>query len=570
MVNLPVLEFDRKARVLDTLNVPVFFFDLAGFVTYANETAYRELGYAHDTLPGVNIVELDSALSGNMWSQVRESILHDRELKYESHLATFEGTIVPYEFNFQYCEESGRSFICAIANDIAIRKDVEADIISAREAALENAVQLQDKTRVAELALSTVNQLKQKQDGDYFLTSLLLQPFQVNRLESERVKIDWFVRQKTQFSYKKWQAEIGGDICLADTISLKGREFAFLAIADAMGKANQGACGALILATIVRTYVERSKKSGHLSGLYPERWLRLLHEELNAGFAGFDGQMMISAAIGLVDPQSRYLYYFNAEQPRPVSYLNGEARFIGPENASCKIGMPGSEAEIDIHLHYLHAGETVLFGSDGRDDIRIKGSDTVSDDHSTFLSLTREAGADLKKIFMLTRELGEVIDDYSLLRIQIMAPNTANVSTSHLALLDYFRQHRDISALEKILEKKPDHLQVLAMLSNHHLKAGNSELSIAYLRSYADLRPEDLKAVFGLVWQSCKIGNYENAIDFAERVTNRAMKLKDRKMREKILSLLLALYRKLGNPRAAVIAAKIKTDGPMETIQSAH
>lgn len=552
----PVTGMEHKAWVLDTLNVPLFF-DLDGFVSYANAGAHRQLGYAEGDLSGVNIAELDSALSGDMWGQVRESILTDGKLNYESHLHTRTGEVIPYEFHFQYCTDGGLSFICALANDIAGRKEVEGDILSAREEALQNAVQLQEKTRVAELALTKVNELKQKQDGDYYLTSLLLQPFQVNRLEHEQIGIEWFVSQKTHFQYKKWQAEIGGDLCLADSVTLMGRDLGFFVIADAMGKANQGACGALILATIVRTYVERTKKTSQLSRLYPERWLRLLHDELRAGFAGFDGQMMISAAVGLIDAQSRYLYYFNAEQPRPVSYLRGEATFIGPENSCCKIGMPGNEGNIMIHLHHLREDEIVIFGSDGRDDIRLKETDAINDDSSLFLSVVRDASAILENIWLETEQRGEIIDDYSLLSIQIDSESIPAVSASNQALLEYYRAHMDISAPEKILEKNPDHVQALAILSNHHMKAGAPQLSIGYLRRYADLRPEDLKALFALAWQYSRLGDYENAIDIAERVTYRCHRAHDARLRKKIMGLLAAIYTKLGNARSKVIREKI-------------
>lgn len=556
----PVAGMERKAWVLDTLNVPLLFFDMDGFVTYANASAHRQLGYAQEALSGINIAELDNALSGDMWSHVRESILSEGTLNYESHLHTRTGDVIPYEFHFQSCIDGDHSFICALANDIAGRKQVEGDILEAREEALQNAVQLQEKTRVAELALRKVNELKQKQDGDYYLTSLLLQPFQVNRLEHEQINIEWFVSQKTHFQYKKWQAEIGGDICLADSVTLMGRELGFFVVADAMGKANQGACGALILATIVRTYVERTKKTAQLGRLYPERWLRLLHDELRAGFAGFDGQMMISAAVGLIDAKSRYVYYFNAEQPRPVSFLNAEAKFIGPENSCCKIGMPGDAGNIRIHLHHLQPGEIIIFGSDGRDDLRLKESDSINDDSELFLSIVRDSSAILENIWLGAQEKGEIIDDYSLLSIQIESDEVNPVSASQRALVEYYRAHGDISALEKILEKNSYDVQALAMLSNRHLKDQNPQLSIHFLQRYADLRPADLKALFALVWQYSKLGEYESAIDIAERVTYRCSEAGCKKTRKKILQLLAVIYEKRGVSRAQKIRAILRDE----------
>lgn len=542
----------RSAYVVEALCVPFFFFDLEGHVTYANSGAHLQFGYGTGELTGLHISALDAGLSGSLWQQVAEAIVQEKQLSYESHAQSQNGMVIPCEFKFQCHDRSDRTFITALVHDISDRKGVEADIIAAREQALE-------KTRLAEEALERVNQLKLKQDGDYYLTSLLLQPFQVNRTGKSRIRTDWIVRQKTQFAYKKWKSEIGGDICIADEIELRGRPYTFFVIADAMGKANQGACGALLLATIVRTYMARTKKSKQQKNLYPERWLRLLHDELGEGFAGFEGLMMISAVAGLVDQQGHHLYFFNAEQPRPVSYLDGKAGFIGRENAGLKIGMPGEPTEVAIELHTLKPGETIIFGSDGRDDIRLGDDGAINASEELFLSIAESTGGDLKAILQKTQELGEIIDDYSLLSIHLPAgeEKTRRPAASE-ALFEYFQATGEVNAIERVLERDPHDLRALAVLSNHYLKAGEGESATRYLQRYCDLRPDNLQGIYALIRQYCKLGDYSSAMDIAERITNRVIGAEEGITRKKILTLLAALYRRAGNPRAEIIAAKIR------------
>ena len=100
--------------------------------------------------------------------------------------------------------------------------------------------------RTAELSetLQQVQELKVKQDGDYFLTSLLLTPLQSNgNEEGKNVKSQFFIKQFKQFTFRKWEAELGGDICMTDTIKLNNRHYLFFVNADAMGKSIQGAGG---------------------------------------------------------------------------------------------------------------------------------------------------------------------------------------------------------------------------------------------------------------------------------------------------------------------------------------
>ncbi|MCB1159321.1 MAG: SpoIIE-like protein phosphatase, partial [Leptospiraceae bacterium] len=81
--------------------------------------------------------------------------------------------------------------------------------------------------RTAELkeSLEHVKKLKFQQDGDYFLTSLLLKPLGKNEIKSDKVKIDFLIKQKKEFEFKNRVFEIGGDLCLSHSIKLKGKPY---------------------------------------------------------------------------------------------------------------------------------------------------------------------------------------------------------------------------------------------------------------------------------------------------------------------------------------------------------
>ena len=59
---------------------------------------------------------------------------------------------------------------------------------------------LEDKViqRTAQLSdsLKIVRDLKEQQDGDYFLTSLLIQPLAANHARNKHVKVETFLKQK--------------------------------------------------------------------------------------------------------------------------------------------------------------------------------------------------------------------------------------------------------------------------------------------------------------------------------------------------------------------------------------
>jgi nitrate/nitrite-specific signal transduction histidine kinase len=131
---------------------------------------------------------------------------------------------------------------------------------------------VEERTAELKQSFEEIKELKQQQDGDYFLTSLLIKPLGTNEVESEVTEIDFLVKQKKQFRFRHWDMDIGGDICMASTITLNNKTFTVFLNGDAMGKSVQGAGGALVLGVIFRAFLARTKMIANEQKRYPEQW----------------------------------------------------------------------------------------------------------------------------------------------------------------------------------------------------------------------------------------------------------------------------------------------------------
>jgi hypothetical protein len=255
---------------------------------------------------------------------------------------------------------------------------------------------VQQRTEELQQTLEEVQALKVQQDGDYFLTSLLMRPLGRVTVESDAVAVRQFVRQKKTFVFKGREYDIGGDLNIVHNVRLLGREYIAFLNSDAMGKSIQGAGGALITGVIVNSYLHRPKVSSAYSGKHPERWLKDCYQDLQAVFETFDGSMLTSLVFGLLDVEQGLLYHINAEHPWGVLYRRGQAMFIEHEQFLRKIGIQLHIAEKDFRIQtlLLEPGDMLVFGSDGRDDVVI-GEDAVNgriinEDETSFCAWSRK------------------------------------------------------------------------------------------------------------------------------------------------------------------------------------
>ncbi len=381
--------------------------------------------------------------------------------------------------------------------------------------------------RTAELSrtLDEVNILKEKQDGDYFLTSLLLAPLGEKRVGDGPVKVEFFTRQKKVFHFRKWNAEIGGDLTAAHEISLRNKKYTVFMNGDAMGKSIQGAGGALVLGTIFKSIVTRTQIAAASRNRFPEQWLKECFLELQNVFISFDGTMTASMFLGVIENETGLLYFFNAEHPFPVVYRNANSTFIPQAAHMYKIGVGGLDSEMRINIFSLQSDDVIIVGSDGRDDIAIgmdaKGNRMINEDETLFLSVVSKCGGNLEKIVNELTGIGEITDDLSLIRIGYREDYAVPpVSDSERKELE-----KDI----KLFLSKKDYSRAVELL---------------YM--YVDMYPEKTKYLYYVSEALKRTGDLQNAADYGERC-----RLREPDMPLNILNL-SEIYFMMGNQSRAV------------------
>ncbi len=417
-----------------------------------------------------------------------------------------------------------------------------ADIIQDFTRNLENmvkdrTVQLKEANKDLKKAFKKVTKLKSQQDGDYFLTSQIVNPLHINHVESENINVDFHLSQKKKFSFRDWDAELGGDICIAHTILLQSemnpnenKEYTVFVNGDAMGKSIQGAGGSLVLGVVFNAYVTRTKFVPGASKCSPEEWLIRCFRELQDVFVSFDGSMLISVVLGIIDDKTGMMYYFNCEHPWTVVYRNGKAQFIEEDLLNRKIGTTINMNKVRIQSFQLQPQDVVFTGSDGRDDILIgydeeTGFRIINEDETLFLKHVEEAKGDTKKIVSRIKKTGELTDDLSLIRIGF---KESQYEEKHIpeefykfkmeGVLAYkdLKHNKAIKHLQKAL-KIYDDPELYNYLISACIKTGKSEMALAVAEKAVAIYPGDLKLIMKASILYKKTGEYEKAIYYGKR-----------------------------------------------------
>jgi tetratricopeptide (TPR) repeat protein len=376
-------------------------------------------------------------------------------------------------------------------------------------------------TRTEELnnTLEEVRRLKLHQDGDYFLTSLLLKPLNTNYVKSDRLTVEFLQRQKKKFDFKGKPHDLGGDLCSAHTIRIRDREYTAFMNADAMGKSMQGAGGALVLGAVFYSIIERTRSVAAMQRLSPERWLKNTFLELHKVFESFDGSMLISLVLGIIDNDTGLLYYINAEHPWSILYRDGSATFIEQELYVRKLGMSAASGTIYIRILELKPGDMLICGSDGRDDIMLpspEGKPKMNESEDLILETVKKANGDLEKVYELTQAMGEITDDFSLLKIKYYGdtmPETEKLSGRSESGRHYKAKNyaQAIAEGEAYLGKKPSDTEFMRFLSRCHRLAGNYAIAIDLCERLRLRLPEDTRNLINLAGLHLLAGDTERA-----------------------------------------------------------
>ncbi len=363
--------------------------------------------------------------------------------------------------------------------------------------------ELEDKVshRTIELqqTLEKVQELKIQQDGDYFLTSLLLKPLNQNKAESKSLKLEFFSSQKKKFQFKEWKEEIGGDLCMSNTIILKGRRYTVYVNADAMGKSLQGAGGALVLGSVFESIINRNRYRTSAQNYYPENWIKESFLELHRVFETFDGSMLVSLVLALIDEENGFYYSINAEHPWTILYRDGKASFLNTESGYQKLGTLGVKNHLQIFTYQLHPNDILLSGSDGKDDILLSKTETqmesINEDESMILGHIERTDADLIKIHNEILATGIPIDDITMIKMTYLGAVGQEAiferQTIYIAQRDQFREY---------------------------LRSKNFQLASSVGKSLVGEITEDTELLFQISYVFKKNREFEASCELGERV----------------------------------------------------
>ncbi len=430
---------------------------------------------------------------------------------------------------------------------------------------------VQERTKELSETLKKVQELKQQQDGDYFLTKLLLEPLGFSEVNSPFIKLESFVKQKKHFTFRNWSNDIGGDINIAHQIILNGKSHIAFVNADAMGKSMQGAGGALVLGSVFHAILDRTEMTPSMQMLYPEKWLKNLFIELHKVFESFNGSMLMSGFFGLLDEESGFLYYLNCEHPKGVLYRDGKASFFEKDVVLRKLGTSSVEGTLKIETFQMELGDILLLGSDGRDDILLsydeQGGRIINEDENLFLEVVEEAKGEIRKIVEILQSKGELTDDLSLMRIERYAtPRTIDSEKKEgiretISQANQFIEKAEyeeaIRLLENYSQNNPVSPEILKALAKLHYQIQNFEHAAKYAQEYLFMKPSDHEFLYFASLCFRRIRNFNKSIDLSERLRLRNL------IFSKNLGLLADLHLKTGNlKRAQAIYEELREIDP--------
>lgn len=293
-------------------------------------------------------------------------------------------------------------------------------------------VKVEERTRQLQDSLDKINDLKTKQDADYFLSSLLVGPLSHPGFKTPSVSVEFKVKQKKEFEFKKRRYEIGGDYCTAVRLRLQHKDFTVVLNADAMGKSLQGNGGIIVLGSLFQSIISRTKVSDSMRNLAPRIWLKTVYQELQSVFISFDGSMLVSIFLGVLEEETGHFFHINAEHPEAVLLRDKKAAFISEERPEYKIGVDLQGLSLTIRETLLRSGDIVIAGSDGRDDILVSDdatneSKSMNYNEKIFIQTVEDCEGNIQKIIEKIQSLGEITDDLSVLRLEYFGGGKKNL-----------------------------------------------------------------------------------------------------------------------------------------------
>ncbi|MBP9889128.1 MAG: SpoIIE family protein phosphatase [Leptospiraceae bacterium] len=407
---------------------------------------------------------------------------------------------------------------------------------------------VKERTKEVQEKMEEVQKLKIQQDGDYFLTSLLAKPLFFNANKSKLVTTDFIIHQKKKFEFRNKTADLGGDICITGNLKFgtpeNFRRYTLAMNGDAMGKSMQGAGGSLVMGVVMNSIMARSAANKRILELTPTQWLTDVYHEVNSVFKSFNGTMVLSATVVMIDDESGEMLYWNAEHPFTILYRDEKANFIEDGLKLRKLGLD-SEYDFEVFKFQLVPGDIIILASDGRDDIDLTPNEavrTINDDENMILSVVDQAKCSISEIERILHTKGELTDDLSILRIDYKT-NVAEETQSTDSILPSFEDKEissqinvnEIYMQSKKLYQTGDIEKAIDILANAYaveqnnqklnkllgllsFKGKDYDTAIKVLSQYLSQDPDTDEIWYYLSIAQKKMGNYLSSLEAAKKV----------------------------------------------------
>ena len=407
------------SRVLRPIAAVLLGYAILGFVAHGFGVLWYDLLYPFFYLTllaalTIAVVILRHALGGSNEARI---ILIGLGFFLGTAIYDMLGALALIYWPFQAVTWGFMGFQVALGSILYLRYSDTHRQLAAYSQNLEKMVE--KRTEDLDRSLREVRKLKEKQDGDYFLISLLMHPLRPRDLIVGDSRVVMDLRQKKQFEYRGRKSSIGGDVCLARELELQDRKYVAFLNGDAMGKSMQGAGGAVVLGTAFGSLIERARNSASDRNRRPETFLRDSFRELNRVFLAFEGSMLTTMLLGVLDVESGQLHFINCEHPMAAILRNKEAVYP-PQELTTKLGLAEPSAEPVVNQLQLQPGDAFCVGSDGKDDVFVidaEGEEVRNQDDGLFLRLLMEYGPEPSRMLDAIEQSGEVTDDLSLLSV---------------------------------------------------------------------------------------------------------------------------------------------------------
>ncbi|MGB0360168.1 MAG: PAS domain S-box protein, partial [Endozoicomonas sp.] len=110
---------------LDNACDHIHWFKVDGHHKYVNESACTALGYSHEELMRLTIMDINPAVTRSSWKKLWEQLVLGQEMTYETLRKGSDGSIFSVEVTANYMEYEGEGYLFSSSRDITDRKQAQ-------------------------------------------------------------------------------------------------------------------------------------------------------------------------------------------------------------------------------------------------------------------------------------------------------------------------------------------------------------------------------------------------------------------------------------------------------------